>query len=509
MNHDPPYVVLVGLTYLFHYFYYYFCYADVMKPTEKQLMIELHNTVANKWHAIGTFLEISGGQLNIIADRHRGDPQKCLMDMLSGWLQRINPPATWSDIAGAVEFTGRPDVAQQIRQKYCQASYQPQLLPQPPQQQTMLPYLQSSQIATSSALGYWYGPPGTHLQQPPHLQQQPPLQTGPTASSSSTAPDSSQPHLSSSAHAQQQLPLMSGHPDFFPTQDKEVIVPDGGGEPFERYEAYPPGAIAEVKLSFATVQPDKSNKLSDNQHRELYEMRERPHGIAVIINNEEFETLSLREGTHIDEKNLIQTFRYLGYTVEVHRDKSSQQIIDIFEDTRKRDHSKYDSFVCCILTHGKGREVFGCDGKLVKIETISSKMNGKACPTLAGKPKMFFIQACRGKKRDCVTTDSDENERDPFFNPVVTDSDERVPIESDFFFGYATPLNYVSFRDMDNGSWYVTELCRVLCTYSTSTTLGDMHKRVNNEVSSRYQLGSDKQISEVRNRLRKAVYFCC
>ena len=147
MNHDPPYVVLVGLTNLFHYFYYYFCYADVLKPTEKQLMIELHNTVADKWHAIGTFLEISGGQLNIIADRHRGDPQKCLMDMLSGWLQRINPPATWSDIAGAVEFTGRPDVAQQIRQKYCQASYQPQLLPQPPQQQTMLPYLQSSQIA--------------------------------------------------------------------------------------------------------------------------------------------------------------------------------------------------------------------------------------------------------------------------------------------------------------------------------------------------------------------------
>ena len=91
-------------------------------------MIELRNTVANNWHAIGTFLEIPGGQLNIIAGRQRDDPQKCLMDMLSGWLQRINPPATWSDIAEAVEFTGRPDIAQIIRQKYCsvaQASYQP------------------------------------------------------------------------------------------------------------------------------------------------------------------------------------------------------------------------------------------------------------------------------------------------------------------------------------------------------------------------------------------------
>ena len=264
-----------------------------------------------------------------------------------------------------------------------------------------------------------------------------------------------------------------------------------------------------MKLSFATVQPDTSSRQSDNQHRERYEMSSRPHGIAVIINNEEFDTLSPREGTLIDEKNLIQTFRYLGYSVEVHREKSSQQIVDIFEDTRKRDYSKYDSFVCCVLTHGRGKGIFGCDDKLVQIETISSKMNGKACPTLAGKPKMFFMQTCRGKKKDRVTTDSDETEQDPFFCRVATDSDEKIPIESDFFFGYATPLNYVSFRDMDNGSWYVTELCRVLCKYSTRATLEDMHTRVNNEVSSRYEHDGNKQIPQVRTNLRKAVYFLC
>ena len=454
-------------------------------------MIELHNTVANNWRAIGTHLDIPGEKLNIIADRQRGDPQKCLMDMLSGWLQRINPSPSWPDIAEAVEFTGRPDIAQIIRQKYCSSVAQASYQPQPPHQlptQTMLP---QPHPANPSAPGHWHGTP---------LQQQPPFQSSSSAQNIIT-PDSSQPHQSSSVHAPQQLP------DFFPTQDRKQIVPDGGREPFERYEAYPPGAITEVKLSFATVQPDTSNKQSDDQHRERYEMRSRPHVIAIIINNEEFEDLSPREGTHIDEKNLIQTFRYLGYTVEVHRDKTSQQIIDIFDDTRKRDHSKYDSFVCCVLTHGRGKGIFGCDDKLVQIETISSKMNGIGCPTLAGKPKMFFIQACRGKKKDRVSTDSDETEHDPLLNSVVTDSDEKIPIESDFFFGYATPLNYVSFRDMDNGSWYVTELCRVLCTYSTRTTLGDMHKRVNNEVSSRYRLGSNKQISEVRETLNKAVYF--
>ena len=82
-------------------------------------MKELYNTVASEWHPIGTFLGISDGELNVITDRERGDPQKCLMAMLRVWLHQTNPPASWSDIADAVEFIGRPDVAQQIKKKYC------------------------------------------------------------------------------------------------------------------------------------------------------------------------------------------------------------------------------------------------------------------------------------------------------------------------------------------------------------------------------------------------------
>ena len=85
----------------------------------QQLMKELYHTVASEWNPIGTFLGISDGELNTIADRERGDPQKCLMAMLRVWVHRNSPPASWPDIAEAVEFTGKPDIAQQIRQKYC------------------------------------------------------------------------------------------------------------------------------------------------------------------------------------------------------------------------------------------------------------------------------------------------------------------------------------------------------------------------------------------------------
>ena len=85
-------------------------------------MEELYFTVASEWFPIGTFLEIPDGELNAIAQRCHDDPQKCLMAMLSAWLHRTNPPGSWPDIASAVQFIGKSDIAQQIRQKYCKYS---------------------------------------------------------------------------------------------------------------------------------------------------------------------------------------------------------------------------------------------------------------------------------------------------------------------------------------------------------------------------------------------------
>ena len=91
------------------------------KPTPKQLLQQLYNTVPDKWHLIGIYLEIPEGQLNAIDAKHRGDPQKCLIAMLTeSWLPRVSPPPTWQDLAEAVEFVGYPDVAQKLRDKFCE-----------------------------------------------------------------------------------------------------------------------------------------------------------------------------------------------------------------------------------------------------------------------------------------------------------------------------------------------------------------------------------------------------
>ena len=79
------------------------------KPTQEQLLQQLYHTVADKWNPIGIYLEIPEGQLNGIDAKHRGDPQKCLMAMLTeSWLPWVSPPPTWQEIAEAVEFVGLP-----------------------------------------------------------------------------------------------------------------------------------------------------------------------------------------------------------------------------------------------------------------------------------------------------------------------------------------------------------------------------------------------------------------
>lgn len=57
----------------------------------------------------------------------------------------------------------------------------------------------------------------------------------------------------------------------------------------------------------------------------------------------------------------------------------------------KQDHTNSDCFVCFILSHGDEGYVYGTDNK-VPIDELVLPFKGHACPSLAGKPKLFFIQ---------------------------------------------------------------------------------------------------------------------
>ena len=245
---------------------------------------------------------------------------------------------------------------------------------------------------------------------------------------------------------------------------------------------------------------------------DMYKMNQAPHGICLIINNYKFyhatdatKAHTDRGGAEIDQFNLIQTFRYLRYHVEVMENLTAAQMLDTIQEmAHRRDHSRYDSFVCCILTHGEKELVHGADSLPVNLSDFTGLM--KYCKTLSGKPKLFFIQACRGEKEDRGVLPSDR-ERDSGGNDQHPSITQTIPQEADFFFGFATPSGSAAYRSRRHGSWYISELCKVLTDRAYTHNLSGMMKKVNDLVSKAYTKEGLKQVPETVDRLRKEVQF--
>ena len=69
------------------------------------------------------YLEIPKGKLAGILEKYRGDSQKCLVEMLETWLERVDPPATWAAIIDAVEFLGEEQLGKELRKSTQRINY--------------------------------------------------------------------------------------------------------------------------------------------------------------------------------------------------------------------------------------------------------------------------------------------------------------------------------------------------------------------------------------------------
>lgn len=62
------------------------------------------------------------------------------------------------------------------------------------------------------------------------------------------------------------------------------------------------------------------------------------------------------------------------------------------------DHRKFDSFMCIISSHGNVNQVYGCDGLRVILNKQIRRFRSGKCPSLTGKPKLFFLQSCQAEE---------------------------------------------------------------------------------------------------------------
>ncbi|XP_028662008.1 caspase-8 isoform X1 [Erpetoichthys calabaricus] len=278
-----------------------------------------------------------------------------------------------------------------------------------------------------------------------------------------------------------------------------------------------------------------SMRVASNTEQDIYRMESRPRGFCVIINNKDFsqarkdpsKTLKDRKGSDVDAEYLSKVFKKLYFDVIQLNDLTAKQISDTMAKFGTRtNHGGKDCFVCCILSHGLKGAIEATDGQQVAIQEITSYFTSRKCPSLAGKPKVFFIQACQGQKfqmsipiqADGPTSEEEEEqeeEKEEAAQQPESDMEidastvpmDVIPDDSDFLLGMATVEDYLSYRSVSRGSFYIQALCKNLeLGCERNEDILSILTRVNREVS-RETLLNGRQMPEPRYTLTKKLLF--
>lgn len=149
---------------------------------------------------------------------------------------------------------------------------------------------------------------------------------------------------------------------------------------------------------------------ADNTYRFCHETR----GFAVLIINSKFDDQAKRENAVWDEYYMYKMFKELNFDVYILRNLASKELLEKMKAIRDAVSAESDCFACVISSHGMEGKVssvhpqvekpfikiehftYTRDG-VVRTNELLELFNDRNCRHLKGKPKMFFIQACRSR----------------------------------------------------------------------------------------------------------------
>ncbi|KAH9384866.1 hypothetical protein HPB48_026896 [Haemaphysalis longicornis] len=138
---------------------------------------------------------------------------------------------------------------------------------------------------------------------------------------------------------------------------------------------------------------------------------------------------------------------------------------------KAKEQSKADCLVVIVMSHGSKNVILGADGKALHLRNqIYSSFNNANCPALKGKPKLFFIQACRGGTYNYATDNAQH------FTAADTAPPDPLPEWSDMYCAYATIPEYVAVRDEERGSWFFSAVYDVFSLHAATTDLEGLMK---------------------------------
>ncbi|CAG0900781.1 unnamed protein product, partial [Darwinula stevensoni] len=176
------------------------------------------------------------------------------------------------------------------------------------------------------------------------------------------------------------------------------------------------------------------------QFNQDYKMDHHHRGKALIFNYESYDpTLKLlrRDGAVRDKDRLCEILSHLHFEVDVFLNMPFKKIMDTIDKVAKENHQQCDCLIVCFLSHGEHGFLYAYDTAF-KPHHLWTPFTASQCPSLAGKPKMFFIQACRGTNvDDGVDMKNMQNSHSETDSSPEPDS-YKIPVQSDFLIAHST-----------------------------------------------------------------------
>ena len=112
------------------------------------------------------------------------------------------------------------------------------------------------------------------------------------------------------------------------------------------------------------------------------------------------------------------------------------------------------------MSHGKDDKIFDIVGEELYLTYFIESF--KSIKSLKGKPKLFFINACRRNMMVPAHESHNYNYMVEMDASYLNAAMSRTPLDADILMYFSTVSNYFSIRECEYGSWYVQILCDMI-----------------------------------------------
>ncbi|XP_015190533.1 PREDICTED: caspase-like [Polistes dominula] len=263
---------------------------------------------------------------------------------------------------------------------------------------------------------------------------------------------------------------------------------------------------------------------------QMYPMKGKTYSLALLFSHETFyrKYENERVGVEADCNKLKSVLQTFNFEVKIYENQTKHKILGIISKVAQTVQSDIDCLLIVVMTHGHSGILCAYDEPYDIID-LWSPFSENNCPSLKGKPKLFFIQACRGDDVD-AGTELQYEENTQFKQQLSSENSLpdvsvynlspmelqklNTPDERDFLIGYATCLDYIAYTT-ENGSWFIQEICSMFERYGKNYDLLTLLTLVSQRVALNYELkildesklNINKQVPCIISTLTKLLYF--